>query len=169
MSCAFILQRFAYLYFFCGPSLTRIERQSCISLLIILLEVWSVAHRYAFNPPKVRFHPSCNVFFLAIDPVISQPNLSFDSLDPSPQRLGDDGIQVCRTPRPSSPLTLAGIDASSRRTYQRLIPLCCSSPRWLKSTGDTEGQGGGCLPRSASTSPDDLLLRTDMLRSSLNP
>jgi hypothetical protein len=25
------------------------------SLLIILLEVWSVARKYAFNPPKVRF------------------------------------------------------------------------------------------------------------------
>jgi hypothetical protein len=89
-------------------------------------------------------HPTRNVFFLAIDPVISQPNLSLDSLDPSPQRLGDDGIQLCRT-RPSSPLTLAGIDASSRRTYQRLIPLCRSSARWLKSMGDTEGQVGGRL------------------------
>jgi hypothetical protein len=28
-----------------------------ISLLIILLEVWSVARKYVFNPPKVRFYP----------------------------------------------------------------------------------------------------------------
>jgi hypothetical protein len=27
------------------------------SLLIILLEVWSVARKYAFNPPKIRFYP----------------------------------------------------------------------------------------------------------------
>jgi hypothetical protein len=29
--------------------------KSLASLLIILLEVWSVARKYAFNPPKVRF------------------------------------------------------------------------------------------------------------------
>jgi hypothetical protein len=28
---------------------------SISSLLIILLEVWSVARKYAFNPPKVCF------------------------------------------------------------------------------------------------------------------
>jgi hypothetical protein len=27
-----------------------------ISLLIILLEVWSVTHKYAFNPSEIRFH-----------------------------------------------------------------------------------------------------------------
>jgi hypothetical protein len=31
------------------------------SLLIILLEVWSVARKYAFNPPKIRFRPAPSV------------------------------------------------------------------------------------------------------------
>jgi hypothetical protein len=28
---------------------------SFLSLLIILVEVWSVARKYVFNPPKIRF------------------------------------------------------------------------------------------------------------------
>jgi hypothetical protein len=37
------------------------------SLLIILLEVWSMARKYAFNPPKIRFPPD---FFLPILPFL---------------------------------------------------------------------------------------------------
>jgi hypothetical protein len=40
---------------------------SIISLLIILLQVWSMARKYVFNPPKIRFRPdSPKVFFLPI-------------------------------------------------------------------------------------------------------
>jgi hypothetical protein len=37
------------------------------SLLIILLEVWSMARKYAFNPPKVRFHL---IFFYQFCPLL---------------------------------------------------------------------------------------------------
>jgi hypothetical protein len=36
------------------------------SLLIILLEIWSVTRKYAFNPPKVRFHPTKPKTFLSV-------------------------------------------------------------------------------------------------------
>jgi hypothetical protein len=37
------------------------HRDNIRSLLIILLEVWSVARKYAFNPPKIRLHPASRV------------------------------------------------------------------------------------------------------------
>jgi hypothetical protein len=39
-----------------NPSKIRFHPETS-SLLIILLEVWSVARKYAFNPPKIRFYP----------------------------------------------------------------------------------------------------------------
>jgi hypothetical protein len=35
--------------------LLKLDAIDILSLLIILLQVWSVARKYAFNPPKVRF------------------------------------------------------------------------------------------------------------------
>jgi hypothetical protein len=35
-----------------------VEKEAPLSLLIILLQVWSVTRKYAFNPSKIRFHPN---------------------------------------------------------------------------------------------------------------
>jgi hypothetical protein len=89
-----------------------------LSLLIILLEVWSVARKYVFNSPKVRFHIHIKLptnatgkskkikrFFLAIKPVIS---MSFASRD----RVG-----------------------RRRRNPSPTCPLCRSPARWPKLMG----------------------------------